>query len=78
MMSEFVSKESILQLLEEIERKIDAVEEELSLAVNETTRIAIEEQEQMIDRLESEVKDCEGKIHAAEYQLVARPAYHAG
>lgn len=78
MMSDFVSKESILQLLEEIERKIDAVEEELSLAVNETTRIAIEEQEQMIDRLESEVKDCEGKIHAAEYQLAARPAYHAG
>ncbi|WP_260849864.1 YppD family protein [Bacillus pumilus] len=77
-MSEFVSKESILQLLEEIERKIDAVEEELSLAVNETTRLAIEEQEQMIDRLESEVKDCEGKIHAAEYQLTARPAYHAG
>ncbi|WP_260862275.1 YppD family protein [Bacillus pumilus] len=77
-MSEFVSKESILQLLEEIERKIDAVEEELSLAVNETTRVAIEEQEQMIDRLESEIKDCEGKIHAVEYQLTARPAYHAG
>lgn len=36
MMSEFVSKESIMQLLEEIERKIDAVEEELSLAVKKT------------------------------------------
>nr|MDF9458773.1 DUF5446 family protein [Bacillus pumilus] len=49
MMSEFVSKESIMQLLEEIERKIDAVEEELSLAVNQTKRATIEEQEQMID-----------------------------
>lgn len=78
MMSEFVSKESIMQLLEEIERKIDAVEEELSLAVKQTKRVAIEEQEQMIDRLESEVKDCELKIHAAEYKLAARPAYHAG
>lgn len=78
MMSEFVSKESIMQLLEEIERKIDAVEEELSLAVNQTKRVAIEEQEQMIDRLESEVKDCEVKIHAAEYKVAARPAYHAG
>ncbi|AVM24368.1 hypothetical protein FZC68_09920 [Bacillus pumilus] len=78
MMSEFVSKESIMQLLEEIERKIDAVEEELSLAVTKTTHAALEEQEQMIDRLESEVKDCEVKIHAAEYKLTARPAYHAG
>ncbi|MGO4076019.1 DUF5446 family protein, partial [Staphylococcus aureus] len=43
-----------------------------------TKRAAIEEQEQMIDRLESEVKDCEVKLHAAEYKLAARPAYHAG
>ncbi|GLF91446.1 hypothetical protein Saga11_27050 [Bacillus safensis] len=78
MMSEFVSKESIMQLLEEIDRKIDAVEEELSLAVKQTKRAALEEHEQMIDRLESEVKDCEVKIHAAEYKLEARPAYHAG
>lgn len=78
MMSEFVSKESIMQLLEEIERKIDAVEEELSLAVKQTKRAAIEEQEHIIDRLESEVKDCEVKLHAAEYELEARPAYHAG
>ncbi|QKJ40616.1 YppD family protein [Bacillus altitudinis] len=78
MMSEFVSKESIMQLLEEIERKIDAVEEELSLAVKKTKNVAVEEQEQIIDRLESEVKECELKIHAAEYKLQARPAYHAG
>lgn len=39
---------------------------------------AVEEQEQIIDRLESEVKECELKIHAAEYKLQARPAYHAG
>ncbi|WP_235672116.1 DUF5446 family protein [Bacillus altitudinis] len=77
-MSEFVSKESIMQLLEEIERKIDAVEEELSLAVKKTKNVAVEEQEQIIDRLESEVKECELKIHAAEYKLQARPAYHAG
>ncbi|MDG3043484.1 DUF5446 family protein [Bacillus sp. B6(2022)] len=38
MMSEFVSKESIMQLLEEIERKIDEVEEELSLAVKKQKR----------------------------------------
>ncbi len=78
MMSEFVSKESIMQLLEEIERKIDAVEAELSLAVEQTKHAANQEQEQMIDRLESEVKDCELKIHAAEFKLAARPAYHAG
>ncbi|MEI4791424.1 DUF5446 family protein [Bacillus sp. FJAT-53060] len=77
-MSEFVSKESIMQLLEEIERKIDAVEAELSLAVEQTKHAANQEQEQMIDRLESEVKDCELKIHAAEFKLAARPAYHAG
>ncbi|MFJ5673460.1 DUF5446 family protein [Bacillus safensis] len=73
-MSEFVSKESIMQLLEEIERKIDAVEEELSLAVKQTKCAEIEEQEQIIDRLESEVKDCEVKLH----KLAARPVYHAG
>ncbi|PRO42568.1 hypothetical protein C6W18_01635 [Bacillus sp. LLTC93] len=78
MMSEFVSKESIMQLLEEIERKIDAVEAELSHAVQQTKYAAKEEQEQIIDRLESEVKDCECKIHAAEYKLSVRPAYHAG
>ncbi|UYO34224.1 YppD family protein [Bacillus zhangzhouensis] len=77
-MSEFVSKESIMQLLEEIERKIDAVEEELSFAVKQTKCAAIEEQEQIIDRLESDVKDCEVKLHADEYKLAARPAYHAG
>mgnify|MGYP002655953234 CR=1 FL=1 len=78
MMSKCVSKESIMQLLEEIERKIDAVEAELSFAVCQTNHAAKEEQEQMIDRLESEVKNCELKIHAAEYKLAARPAYHAG
>ncbi|MBD3858609.1 DUF5446 family protein [Bacillus sp. 28A-2] len=78
MMNEFVSKESIMQLLEEIERKIDAVEAELSQAVQQTTYAAKEVQEQMIDRLESEVKDCQLKIHAAEYKLSAKPAYHAG
>lgn len=43
-----------------------------------TKNAAVEEQEQIIDRLESEVKECELKIHAAEYKLAARPAYHAG
>ncbi|MFS0657169.1 DUF5446 family protein [Bacillus sp. 179-C3.3 HS] len=77
-MSEFVSKESIMQLLKDIERQIDEVEAELTVAVQHNKHTAHENHMQMIDRLESEVKDCELKIHEAEYKLAARPAYHAG
>ncbi|MFJ5965118.1 DUF5446 family protein [Bacillus sp. NPDC093026] len=78
MMNECVSKESIMQMLAEIERKLDEVEATLSVAVQQTKHEVSQKQERMLDHLESEVKDCELKIHTADYKLSARPAFHAG
>ncbi|MGE6629571.1 hypothetical protein [Bacillus sp. NPDC077027] len=80
MMSEYVSKESIMQLLEEIEHKIEAVEQQLALSVEKTTSNLISEEQKMVDRLESDVKECQTRAFADEYRhtLRARPAYHTG